>query len=114
MPVGRACSFSNPHLQSLKLRAVKFLRVERTLEKQEVFGTKGCNSWSIVSVCEGSIELPTSSIAIATLLVASYSGPAPGRSSRSRSGAAGDARAPAPSTEPRSAHRRCPDPSLSA
>lgn len=73
------------------------------------------NGWrTTVSLCEGSAELPTSSIAIATLLVASYPGLAPGRSSRSRCGAAGDARAPAPSTGPRSAHRRCPDPSLNA
>lgn len=65
-------------------------------------------------MCEGSVELPPSSLAIAALLVASCPWPAPGRSSGSRSGAAGDVRAPAPSTGPRPARRHCPGQSPSA
>lgn len=106
------CAASLTFILSTELRG---LCVKGTLETQEECGTEECNSWSrLVSVCEGSDELPTPSIAIATLPVASCSGPVPGHSLGSHFGAAGDVRAPAPSTERRSAHRHCPDPSLNA
>lgn len=65
-------------------------------------------------VCEGSSELPPSSLAIAAPLFAFCPSPAPARSSGSHSGAAGDARAPALSTGPRPDRHRCTGRSLSA
>ncbi len=62
----------------------------------------------------GQRRAPPSSLAIAALLFAFWPSLAPGRSSGSRSAAAGDARAPAPSMGLRLDRRHCPGQSPSA
>lgn len=97
------------------MRGVRFLCWNKRNTKSEDQCGVTAEGGVCVSVCvRAASSSPPSSLAIAARLVASCPCSAPGRSSRSRSVAGADVHAPAPSTGPRPARRRCPGQSPSA